>query len=113
MSWVVYTQCESALRGKVNYNSQLALNASTLVATADKLVVRPEVDPKLALSLCEDKLSLGLLGAGRDSLKDKQHTCITPKVTAAFCLAHILYTVKHFLHIFGVSQHPAPEGLGQ
>ena len=68
----------------------------------------PDVYPRLAL--CEDKLSLGLLGAGGDSLaSEERHT--SPKVSAAFlrlvskatcCLAHVLYAVKHFLaHLWG------------
>ena len=82
------------------------MNASTLTATSGDLIVTPDVDPWLAL--CEDKLSLGLLGAGGDSLpSEERHT--SPKVSAAFLrlvskatcyLAHVLYAVKHFLHIF-------------
>ena len=108
MSWVVYNQHESVLRGNVKYNSQLVLNASTLTAMSRELAVTPDVDPQLALSLCEDKVSLGLLGAGGGSLDEEWHT--SPKVIAAFlrlvskvtfCLAHVLYAAKHFLHNFG------------
>lgn len=97
----------------------LALNASTLTATSGELVVTPDVDPQLVLF--EDKLSLGLLGAGSDSLaSEERHTSLKESVAffrlvskATCCLAHVLYAVKHFLHIFGVSQRPAPQGLGQ
>ena len=82
MSWVVYNQHESVLRGNVNYNFQLALNASTLTPTSGELVVTSDVNPQLALLLCEDKLSLGCLGAGGGSLEEEWHT--SPKVTAAF-----------------------------
>ena len=115
----MYNQHESVLRGNVNYNFQLALNTSTLTATSDELVVTPNVDPQLALSLCEDKLSLGLLGAGGGSLKEEWHT--SPKVTAAFlrlvskatcCLAHALYAVKHFVHIVGGLSASCPSRIG-
>ena len=85
----------------------LALNASTLTATSGELVVMPDVDSQLVLF--EDKLSLGLLGVGSDSLASKKrHTSLKESVAffrlvskASCCLTHVLYAVKHFLHIFG------------
>ena len=94
------------------------MNASTLTSTSGELVVTPDISPRLAL--CEDKLSLGLLGAGGDSLASgEQHT--SPKMSAAFLrlvskatcyLAHVLYAVKHFLHIFGGLSASCPSRIG-
>ena len=98
MSWVVYSQHVSVLRGNINYNSQLALNASAFTTTSGEPVVMPDVHSQLAPSLCEGKVcESGLLGAGGVSLEDERHA--SPKVRAAFlrfiskatcCLAHVL-----------------------
>ena len=93
----MYSQHESVWRGNVNCNSQLALNASALTATSGELVVMPDIVPQLAPSLCEDKVSLGLLGGRGESLEEERRA--SPKVRAAFlrfiskatcCLAHVL-----------------------